>query len=156
METMNEPGKFIIMVDDKVVGLAKNVKISIAKDKASTKEFSEPFRAKATDKSWKTTGSTTVNVSRGVLHDMFNGKYDVVIGTKPLRRLPRKMKKAYRSDYPRNTKWLRKVHNYIKRNLFHIRDAEIQATINEHGLLETTITGGTFDNLINNKDYGKV
>ena len=141
---MNAPGKFSIMIGDKVVGLAKNVKLSIAEDEASTKEFSEPFRAESPDKLWKTTVSTTVNVSRDVLHDLFNGKHDVAIDTKPSRRLPRKMKKAYRSDYPRNTKWLRKVRNYIKRNLFRIRDAEIQATINEHGLLETTITGGTF------------
>ena len=141
---MNTPGKFSIMVGDKVVGLAKNVKLSIAEDEASTKEFSEPFRAETTNKSWKTTGSTIVNVSHDVLNDMFNGKHDVAIVTKPSRRLPRKMKKAHRSDYSRNTKWLRKVHNYIKRNLFHISDAEIQATINEHGLLETTITGGTF------------
>lgn len=141
---MNAPDKFSIMVAGKVVGLTKNVKISIAEDDASTKEFLHPIRAKATDKSWKTTGSTTVNVSGGVLHDMFYGKHDVVINTKSSRRLPRKMKKAYRSDYPRNTKWIRKVHNYIKRNLFRIRDAEIQATINEHGRLETTITGGTF------------
>ncbi|MCR5680597.1 MAG: hypothetical protein K6G08_10390, partial [Prevotella sp.] len=40
--------------------------------------------------------------------------FDVTIERK-LPRLPRKMKKAYRSDYPRNTKWTRKVANLIRR-----------------------------------------
>ena len=55
------------------------------------------------------------------------GRFDVTI-QKKLERLPRKMKKAYRSDYPRNTKWVRKVANYIKRNIYYARNAEVVVT----------------------------
>lgn len=42
--------------------------------------------------------------------------------------MPFKMKKAYRSDYPRNTKWTRKVANYIRRMSMTQHDAEIVVT----------------------------
>lgn len=76
---------------------------------------------------------------------------DVVLERKP-GRMPRKMKKAYRSDYPRNTKWTRKVANYLRRLSMTLHDAEIVVTREQRdrlaGMLdvETTIRPGKKQN----------
>ena len=46
-------------------------------------------------------------------------------------KMPRKMKKAYRSTHRRETKWKRKVENYIKRKTYHARQATIEVTGND-------------------------
>ena len=70
--------------------------------------------------------------------------WDVKLERKP-GRMPRKMKKAYRSDYPRNTKWTRKVANYLRRMSMTLRRAEIVITKEQHDRLaqhiEMTIRG---------------
>lgn len=53
--------------------------------------------------------------------------FDVTIERK-LPRLPRKMKKAHRSDYPRDTKWKRKVSNLIRRYRHTLHDCEMVIT----------------------------
>ena len=53
---------------------------------------------------------------------------DVILRWRDPGRMPRKMKKAYRSCYPRNTKWTRKVANYIRRNIHTINNAELVIT----------------------------
>ena len=53
--------------------------------------------------------------------------FDVIIERK-LPRLPRKMKKAYRSDYHRDTKWKRKVANLIRRHRRTLHDCEMVIT----------------------------
>ncbi len=60
--------------------------------------------------------------------------FDVTIERKPPR-LPRKMKKAYRSDYPRNTKWKRKVANLIRLQSRTLHDCEVVVTPEQHDLL---------------------
>jgi len=60
--------------------------------------------------------------------------FDVTIERK-LTRLPRKMKKAYRSDYPRNTKWTRKVANLIRRQSHTLHDCEVVVTPEQHDRL---------------------
>jgi hypothetical protein len=60
--------------------------------------------------------------------------FDVTIERK-LPRLPRKMKKAYRSDYPRNTKWTRKVANLIRRQSHTLHDCEVVVTPEQHDRL---------------------
>ncbi len=45
-----------------------------------------------------------------------------------LPRLPRKMKKAHRSDYHRDTKWKRKVDNLIRRHRHTLHDCEMVIT----------------------------
>ena len=60
--------------------------------------------------------------------------FDVIIERK-LPRLPRKMKKAYRSDYPRNTKWKRKVANLIRRQSHTLHDCEVVVTSEQHDRL---------------------
>ena len=57
--------------------------------------------------------------------------FDVTILRK-LPRLPRKMKKAYSSDYPRNTKWKRKVANLIRRQSRTLHDCEVVVTPEQH------------------------
>lgn len=54
-------------------------------------------------------------------------KWDVKI-QRPLERMPRKMKKALRSGYPRNTKWKRKVANYLRRMTIYLRNVELVVT----------------------------
>ena len=53
--------------------------------------------------------------------------FDVTIEHKPAR-LPRKMKKAHRSDYHRDTKWKRKVANLIRRHMHTLHDCEVVIT----------------------------
>jgi hypothetical protein len=58
-----------------------------------------------------------------------------------LERMPRKMKKAHRSDYPRNTKWKRKVANYLRRMTIYLRNAELVVTEEQLNRLSATICG---------------
>ena len=148
---MNGPGKISIMVGGKVVGMMKSAQLTYAEDdEPSTKEFSDPWRTPSAEHSWDIECQAVVSgdAISNVLKDM-SDKVDVTITTKqPQRRLPRKMKKAYRSDYPRNTKWLRKVRNYIQRNMrnaLHIRNAEMVLTPEQRDRLAATIRGGTID-----------
>ena len=148
---MNGPGKISIMVGGKVVGMMKSAQLTYAEDdEPSTKESSDPWRTPSAQHSWDI--ECQARVSFGAIINEFNGKsdkVDVIITTKqPQRRLPRKMKKAYRSDYPRNTKWLRKVRNYIQRNMreaLHIRNAEMVLGPEQQDRLTATIRGGTID-----------
>lgn len=65
--------------------------------------------------------------------------FDVTIERK-LPRLPRKMKKAYRSDYLRNTKWKRKVANLIRRHSHTLHNCEVVVTPEQQDQLTATIT----------------
>lgn len=58
-----------------------------------------------------------------------------------LGRMPRKMKKAHRSDYPRNTKWNRKVTNYLRRMTIYLRNGELVVTEEQFNCLSVTISG---------------
>ena len=58
-----------------------------------------------------------------------------------LERMPRKMKKAHRSDYPRNTKWKRKVANYLRRMTIYLRNGELVVTEEQFNRLSATISG---------------
>jgi len=145
----NGPGKISIMVGGKVVGMMENAQLTYADDdELSTKEFSDPWRTPP-PKSWDIECQAVVSgdAISNALKDM-SGKVDVTIERKPSHRLPRKMKKAYRSDYRRNTKWIRKVRNYIMRNMrnaIHIHNAEMVLTKEQQDRLAATIRGGTID-----------
>lgn len=147
---MNGPGKISIMVGGKVVGTMPSGQLTYAEDdEPSTKEFSDPWRTPYAEHSWDIECQAVVSgdAISSVLKDM--SKVDVTITTQqPQRRLPRKMKKAYRSDYPRNTKWLRKFRNYIQRNMrnaLHIRNAEMVLGPEQRDRLAATIRGGIID-----------
>ena len=148
---MNGPDKISIIVGGKMVGMMESAQLTYAEDdEPSTKEFSDPWRTPSTQHSWDIECQAVVSgdaISNSLKN--MSDKVDVIITTQqPQRRLPRKMKKAYRSDYPRNTKWLRKVRNYIQRNIrnvLHIRDAEMVLTSEQRDRLAATIRGGTID-----------
>lgn len=80
--------------------------------------------------------TATVTDPDEVLQQLLQGAqtFDVTIERKPPR-LPRKMKKAYRSDYPRNTKWTRKVANLIRRQSHTLHDCEVVVTQEQHDRL---------------------
>ena len=148
---LNGPGKISIMVGGKMVGTMESAQLTYAEDdEPSTKEFSDHWRTPSAEHSWdiKCQAVVSGDAISNALKKMSN-RVDVTITTQqPQRRLPRKMKKAYRSDYPRNTKWLRKVRNYILRNMrnaLHIRDAEMVLTSEQRDRLAATIRGGTID-----------
>ena len=150
---MNGPGKISIMVGGEVVGTMPSGQLTYAEDdEPSTKEFSDPWRTPSAEHSWDIECQAVVSgdAISNALKSM-SDKVDVTITTQqPQRRLPRKMKKAYRSDYPRNTKWLRKVRNYIQRNMrnaLHIHNAEMVLTPEQQGRLTATIQGGTISRL---------
>lgn len=69
-------------------------------------------------------------------------KWDVKL-ERQLERMPRKMKKAHRSDYPRNTKWIRKVANYLRRMTTNLHNGEMVVTREQMGVLEATIKGSS-------------
>ena len=148
---LNGPGKISIMVGGKMVGTMESAQLTYAEDdEPSTKEFSDHWRTPSAEHSWNIECQAVVSgdAISNALKKMSN-RVDVTITTQqPQRRLPRKMKKAYRSDYPRNTKWLRKVRNYIYRNMrnaLHIRDAEMVLTSEQRDRLAATIRGGIID-----------
>ena len=67
-------------------------------------------------------------------------KWDVKL-QRQLERMPRKMKKAHRSDYPRSTKWKRKVANYLRRMTIYLRNGELVVTEDQFNRLSVTICG---------------
>lgn len=133
-----------IMVGGQVVGMAKEAKLSIAKDEASTKEFSDPWRTPDIKQSWDISCDAMVRDAGDVLRDLLNGKekWDVTIGQE-VGKLPRKMKKALHSK--RMSKWKQKVASYISRRQVRIHDAEMVVTPDQFDTLKATISGGTIE-----------
>ena len=84
--------------------------------------------------------TATVTDPDEVLQQLLQGAqtFDVTIERK-LPRLPRKMKKAYSSDYPRNTKWKCKVANLIRRQSQTLHDCEVVVTSEQQDRLMATI-----------------
>ena len=133
-----------IMVGGQVVGMAKEAKLSISKDEASTKEFSDPWRTPDIKQSWDISCDAMVRDAGDVLRDLLNGKekWDVTIGQE-VGKLPRKMKKALHSK--RMSKWKQKVASYISRRQVRIHDAEMVVTPDQFDTLKATISGGTIE-----------
>ncbi len=69
--------------------------------------------------------------------------FNVIIERKPAR-LPRKMKKALRSDYHRDTKWKRKVANLIRRHRHTLHDCEMVITQEQRDRLAWQLNIVTF------------
>ena len=124
---MNTPDNIKIMVGGQVVGMAENVKITVAEDEGSTKEWSDPWRTPYPTQSWDITGKAIFqkpsDVLRGLLGD--SQKFDVTVGQE-IGKLPRKMKKALHSK--RMSKWKQKVASYISRRQIHLHDVAVEVT----------------------------
>ena len=145
-----------IMVGGQVVGMAKEAKLSISKDEASTKEFSDPWRTPDIKQSWDISCDAMVRDAGDVLRDLLNGKekWDVTIGQE-VGKLPRKMKKALHSK--RMSKWKQKVASYISRRQVRIHDAEMVVTPDQFDTLKATISGGTIEHgcVVSGKQIGE-
>ena len=67
---------------------------------------------------------------------LYNVKLEASLG-----RMPRKMKKALRARYRRDTKWKRKAKAYERRFIYRLPNAEMVVTHEQFGVLEATIKG---------------
>ena len=109
-------------------------------DDGCTKDDSG-FRVGGFNKSWDIECNGLVHEVSDELNDLFGKSpqdIQVAIERKP-GKMPRKMKKAYRSDYSRNTKWVRKANNYIKRNIWRAQHAEMVITKEDFSTLSATL-----------------
>ena len=147
---MGEEGKLIIgqgvkiMVGDKPVGFAKGGMLTYqVEDDDSTKDsglWQKPMRH-----SYEITGNAVVTNVGDPIRELLNDmpiKVDVEI-RREMGKMPRKMKKAYRtgSRYRRDTKWKRKAKAYERRFIYRLPNAEMVVTREQFGVLEATIKG---------------
>jgi len=143
------PGKISIMVGGKVVGVAESAKLTFADD---TEPSAKDDRWRnATHDSEQSFGfvcggivSEPNQAQRDLMHDFLKGTIDVII-RQELGHLPRKLKKAKRSDYRRMTKWKRKLMAHIHRGSIKIRNAEMVVTPDDQEKLRAIIHGGTIE-----------
>ena len=93
-------------------------------------------------KSFSTTFTGTMEKPSAEIMELIKKppKWDIQL-QRQLGRMPRKMKKAHRSDYPRNTKWNRKVTNYLRRMTTYLRNGELVVTEEQFDRLSATICG---------------
>lgn len=126
---MKTPGKIKIMVGGQVVGLTDKPIHITTENYTKAEAVIKPFGA---SKAWEISAQTTIQKPGDMLRDILNEKrkFKVTIMRELSGRLPRKMKKAHRSDHRRNTKWLRKLRNYISRNIIKIIDADVRPHAN--------------------------
>ena len=84
--------------------------------------------------------ATTGNPNKELLKMMLDDKHrvDVRIEQKP-GRMPRKMKKAMHAFYYRDTKWKRKLHNYLSRLCHTLHNAEMVVTKEQFDRLSVQI-----------------
>jgi hypothetical protein len=114
VKTMNMlgAGNLRISVGDKVVGLANNNKseqFTIAEDDIILKDQLEPWCMPDIRQSWNITGNAMIKELDDVVCDLLNDKQKCNVTIRGVvGKIPRKMKKALRSNYRRMTKWKRK------------------------------------------------
>jgi hypothetical protein len=152
------------MVGEKPVGFAKEGMLTFSiEDDGSTKDggaWRNPMRH-----SYEITGEAGVIEVGDSIRELLEGapsKVDVEI-RREMGKMPRKMKKAYRtgSCYRRDTKWKRKAKAYERRFVYRLPDAEIVVTRQQMGVLEATIKGGSLQSnpdaiaCVSGKDVGK-
>lgn len=126
-----ENGNIKIMVAGQVIGLSEGAQLTISEntDLGSVKDCcSDSWRPSHIERS--------LDVECSGLVDPMNDELDNIFGKTPREmaisireepgKLPRKMKKAYRSTHRRDTKWKRKVSNYIKRKTYHAQHAQLE------------------------------
>lgn len=129
-------GRFKIMVGGQIVGVSKDAQLTISEetDLGSTKDCcDDTWRPSHIERSWDIECSGLIDPNEDDQLDSIFGKTPqeiaVTIAQEP-GKMPRKMKKAYRSTHRRETKWKRKADNYIKRKTYHAQHATIKVTGN--------------------------
>lgn len=142
-EELMPQGKIKIMVGGQVVGMSAKPIHIITEGYTKAEAIAEAADIK---RSWEISGGALIGEPGDALREMLSdmNKMDVTIEQK-VGKLPRKMKKALRSDYRRMTKWKRKAAAYISRNQLHIRGAEMVIDRQQQELLSATIKGGKFE-----------
>lgn len=137
------------MVDGKVVGVAESAKLTFT-DGTEPSAKDDHFRNTTHDIE-QSIGfvcggivSEPNQAQRDLMRDFLKGAIDVII-RQELGRLPRKMKKAKRSDYLRMTKWKRKLMAHIHRGSIKIRNAEMVVTPDQRETLRAIIHGGIIE-----------
>ena len=129
-------GNIKIMVAGQVVGLSQDAQLTISEetDLGSVKDCcDDTWRPSHIERSWD------IDCTGRTISD--DDKLDNIFGKSPQEiaitiaeepgKMPRKMKKAYRSTHRRETKWKRKADNYIKRKTYHAQHATIEITGND-------------------------
>ena len=128
-------GGIKIMVAGQVVGLSQDAQLTISEetDLGSVKDCcDDTWRPSHIERSWDIECSGIVAPDDDKLYNIFGktpSEIAITIAEEP-GKMPRKMKKAYRSTNRRETKWKRKVDNYIKRKTYHAQHATIEMTGN--------------------------
>ena len=129
-------GGIKIMVARQVVGLNQDAQLTISEetDLGSVKDcFDDTWRPSRIERSWDVECSGLVAPDDDKLDNIFGktpSEIAITIAEEP-GKMPRKMKKAYRSTHRRETEWKRKAENYIKRKTYHAQHATIEATEND-------------------------
>lgn len=129
-------GNIKIMVAGQVVGLSQDAQLTISEetDLGSVKDCCDgTWRPSRIERSWDIECSGLVAPDDDKLDNIFGktpSEIEITIAEEP-GKMPRKMKKAYRSTHRRETKWKRKADNYIKRKTYHAQHATIEVTGND-------------------------
>lgn len=124
-----------IMVAGKVVGLSEDAQLSISEETGlgSVKDCcDDTWRPSHIERSWDVECSGLIAPDDNKLDNIFGktpSEIAITIAVEP-GKMPRKMKKAYRSISRRETKWKRKADNYIRRKTYHAQHATIEVTGN--------------------------
>ena len=143
------PGKISIMVGGKVVGVSESAKLTFTDDtEPNAKDDHHHSATHDSEQSFclKCGGivSEPSQSMRDMIRDFLKGTIDMII-RQELGHLPRKLKKAKRSDYRRMTKWKRKLMAHIYRGSTKIHNAEMVVTPDDQEKLRAIIHGGTLE-----------
>lgn len=129
-------GPITLMIGGEVVK-ANIGKLNIAEHQDPIGEKGEEWKP-LSEKSWdiECNGLVSDNVA-----DLLPPMNDISLEiTQQPGKMPRKMKKAYKSDHDHKTKWGRKVQNYLKRNTFLQEHAKMRITEQDNDTMTYTIT----------------
>lgn len=132
-------GGFSVKIGDKIVGVAKTSTLRIDKDAKLEMDWSpSPI---------KQTYTVKIEDKHPLLEDFLPGmsfNVDTTIFQKmDHQKLPRKVKKAYKSYYyRRNTKWKRELDKWIMRSMHHLGSGEMKVTEDEMGNIKAVIECG--------------
>ena len=124
---------FKLMIGGQVVECS-DLQLNISAD-----NISEPSKWQPFEKTWNIECGGLVAPMGEDIDSIFDNDIDLVISSYP-GKLPRKMKKAFRSDWMHlDTKWKRKVFNYMRRNTYRANNAEIEITKQDMAEIEAQI-----------------
>lgn len=104
-------------------------------------------------KSWDLECGGVVKPCEGFVDNIMGKKVneiDAVIQTRP-GKMPRKMKKAYRSDCKRNTKWKRKAERHIKRTTYQAKQCRLDVSESGDGDMSAVLSFDRIERTVDDK-----